>query len=96
MRLNVEQFPDILYLMWVLYDAEINCGISSFWDGGFNVWIGDDSNGHRAETNFDKGELWKAYDWLKANAAKAYPDSEFAKLVSAERARYQVDGLNAN
>lgn len=36
-------------VMEALYAAEINCVVSSFWDAGFSVRLGDDMNGWRAE-----------------------------------------------
>jgi hypothetical protein len=33
-----------------LYDKEINCSISSFWDGQWRVQIGDELNGFKAES----------------------------------------------
>jgi hypothetical protein len=35
--------------MEALYAAEINCTVSSFWDAGFSVRLGDEMNGWRAE-----------------------------------------------
>jgi hypothetical protein len=32
-----------------LYDSEINCSITTFWDGGFTVRLGDEMNGFVAE-----------------------------------------------
>lgn len=53
-----------------LYGAEINAGVSSFWDGGFRAWIGDESNGIKREMTFSVGkgandyatwaDLWQA------------------------------------
>ena len=33
-----------------LYDKEVNCAISSFWDGQWLVQIGDELNGFKAES----------------------------------------------
>jgi hypothetical protein len=30
--------------MQSLYDSEINCRVSCFWDGGWDVFIGDEIN----------------------------------------------------
>jgi hypothetical protein len=35
------------------YDSEINVWVTSFWDGGFYVWLGDEMNGYRAEGRCD-------------------------------------------
>lgn len=32
-----------------LYGHEINCGMESFWDGDWSVWIGDFMNGRKLE-----------------------------------------------
>lgn len=70
---------DLVLRMAALYNSEINCGVSSFWDGGFDVWIGDDMNGKKAETNFDAGDLSKAADWLHDEAMRLFPESDYAK-----------------
>jgi hypothetical protein len=36
-------------VMDALYESEINCSVSTFWDGGFIVQLGDDMNGFVAE-----------------------------------------------
>lgn len=59
--------------MATLYRHEINCGISCFWDGGWDVWIGDEMNGRRAETNLLPGELDQAGSWLLATAMRLFP-----------------------
>ena len=56
-----------------LYRHEINCGIKCFWDGGWDVWIGDDLNGVRAETSLLPDELDQAGSWLMATAMRLYP-----------------------
>jgi hypothetical protein len=32
-----------------IYDSEINIRISWLWDGGIDVWLGDDVNGYVAQ-----------------------------------------------
>lgn len=54
-----------------LYWCEINARIEWFWDGGFNVSIGDPHNGFREHVNFDTIE--PAADWLLAAARRHYP-----------------------
>ena len=60
-----------------LYHSEINASITWFWDGGFNVRLGDDLNGWCAEsTQYD----WDSVEaWLKDKAIINFPNSEFAK-----------------
>jgi hypothetical protein len=59
-------------MMQDLYAEEINCGISSFWDGGFTAWIGDEMNGRKAERNFDAEELDRIAGWFLAEARRLY------------------------
>jgi hypothetical protein len=60
-----------------LYDSEINFEISSFWDGGFDVRLGDAINGFVAQ---DQVRTWEEVaPWLRAEALSHYPDSGFAQ-----------------
>lgn len=60
-----------------LYASEINVTISWFWDGGFNVQLGDSMNGIDAYAWCD---TWpEAVAWLRDKAIELYPDSDFAK-----------------
>lgn len=63
--------------MEALYASEINCEIFSFWDGGWDVSLGDTMNGWRVTQNFR--DLNDAPAWIIAQAIKHWPDSEFAK-----------------
>lgn len=61
-------------MIWVfqrLYDLEINFSVSCFWDGGFEVGLGDDMNGWRATGNVRTWE--EVAPWLLANAMKFWP-----------------------
>lgn len=49
-----------------LYDREINFSISSFWDGGFTVKLGDEMNGFKAETCVNS--MQEAAAWLSLHA----------------------------
>lgn len=69
--------PSLTAVMQALYASEINVEISSFWDGGWDVKLGDQMNGFKVEKNFDN--LDDAAPWLIAEAKTAYPNSEFAK-----------------
>lgn len=73
-------------VMKELYDEEINCGIESFWDAGFTVWIGDEVNGKRAERGFDVQELDRVEGWLRNEARKLYPTIE----ENIERAKIRI------
>jgi hypothetical protein len=72
-----------------LYDSEINVTVSSFWDGGFQVKLGDPMNGYVAETRV--GSWTEAEQWLRETAAEIYPDSIFA----SGRRSSQADALAA-
>jgi hypothetical protein len=59
------------------YDSEINFEVSSFWDAGFDVGLGDAMNGF-LERN--KVKSWsEVEEWLRAAALRHYPESAFAK-----------------
>jgi hypothetical protein len=70
MRINGKSVLD------ALYDSEINATVSSFWDGGFTVKLGDDMNGFVAEAEFKT--FAEAEVWLIGAACKHYPNSVFA------------------
>lgn len=59
-----------------IYDSEINFTLSTFWDGGFDWKLGDESNGWKAEGNADS--LEQAVVALDAAAREHYPRSTFA------------------
>ena len=63
-------------IMQRLYDSEINFSVSSFYDDGFYVRLGDELNGFRAEACLP---TWAdVEEWLAAMARIYYPTSEFA------------------
>lgn len=64
-----------------LYKSEINCGLSSFWDGGWAAWLGDERNGVRAREDGFR-TVAEALEWLSDAAANAYPESDFAKEIA--------------
>ena len=57
-----------------LYELEMNCGVSTFYDGGVTAWVGDDANGRRAEQTFPIFKLDEVGPWLLA-AARIANDS---------------------
>lgn len=61
-----------------LYASEINCGLSSFWDAGWEAWIGDEMNGRKVETT-DLSSLDDVARWLHEQALALYPGSDYAK-----------------
>lgn len=68
-----------------LYHSEINFRISTFWDGGFDVELGDDRNGIVAQTNVNRWGMIEP--WLIDAAIEHFPHSLFAKMYR--------DGLHA-
>lgn len=60
-----------------LYNSEINAKIEWFWDGGFDVTLGDGMNGYLDSIN--TRDWSEAEAWLRAKAVEHYPDSDFAK-----------------
>lgn len=71
-----------------LYDSEINFVISCFWDGGFDVKIGDAMNGFEAETQVRS--YAEAIAWLDQEARKLYPGSFYTTGQYPEG--YRFDG----
>jgi len=61
-----------------LYDSEINVSITSFWDGGWRVALGDELNGFK-RPNWDTCELHEIVDALQKLALEYYPDSTYSK-----------------
>lgn len=71
-----------------LYRREINCGLSSFWDGGWDVWIGDELNGYRAEGNVNT--LAEAAPWLRKHAAEVIRKWRRERNAISRRARMEI------
>lgn len=60
-----------------LYASEINVHLEWLWDGGFDVALGDNMNGFKAQAC--TRTFIEAVEWLRDEAIKWYPESEFAK-----------------
>jgi hypothetical protein len=67
---------DIGTVMQRLYDSEINCSISSFWDNHWDVKLGDEMNGFVAEGNFRT--LAECAEFLDREARRHSPESVYA------------------
>lgn len=67
-----------------LYDEEINFELSCFWDGGYRVRLGDESNGF-VDVEDNIYDLDKAIDRLVCMAEKHYPKSGNPTPVAADR-----------
>ena len=63
--------------MCLLYRNEINCGMSSFWDAGWHVWIGDHMNGHDATEDFLDEHCDQIAPWLLSEAKRLYPEGKW-------------------
>ena len=72
-----------------LYDSEINITVSTFWDGGYDVKLGDHINGFVAESNFDR--IGMVESWLISAAIEHYPKSAFAKMYRDGMSKYQAE-----
>lgn len=68
---------DLLQVMRDLYASEINCGMESFWDGQWTVWIGDFMNGRKIEEQEVNAEDIAAT--LDRMAREVCPHSDYAK-----------------
>jgi len=67
----------LLDVMAALYASEINCRVSSFFDSGWTLQLGDELNGFKAEATFY--DFDEAADWLRAAAIEHFPESAFAR-----------------
>jgi hypothetical protein len=59
-----------------LYESELNCEVSTFWDGGFTLKLGDEMNGFVAEGHC-KTSL-EAAQFLDKAAREHFPESAYA------------------
>ena len=59
-----------------LYVSEINFQISTFYDAGYEVKLGDEMNGFKAETQVS---TWKEVEtWLDTESRRHFPKSVYA------------------
>lgn len=70
--------PNLEQVLADLYASEINFQISSFWDCGYSVALGDEMNGFKARGHVDV--LTDAGQWFIDNAVMWFPGSRFAEL----------------
>ena len=69
---------DLHAVLAALYEQEINLGMQSFWDGGWDVWFGSvETHGfpdtrRRTET-FPPEAFDSIVGWLKQTAEELYP-----------------------
>ena len=74
---ETQRRPSLGDIIAVLHDSEINGTVSWVFDGTWRVAIGDELNGIQAEATVNSAQ--QAAEWLRANAVRRYPHSEFAK-----------------
>lgn len=70
---------DIGIVLKRLYESEINFSISTFWDNGFDVRLGDPMNDFKSEANFRT--LDECAEFLDREARIQFPDSAYARIV---------------
>lgn len=70
----------LLQAMQYLYSHEINCGLQSFWDADFRVWLGGGPNGEDVATEVCSEDLDTAGPWLIKKAKELYPNCEWKPL----------------
>jgi hypothetical protein len=71
--------PDLSEILDDLYASEINATITWIWDSGMQVALGlaFDQGGYAAEATVRTGA--QAAEWLRSEAVRLYPDSDFAE-----------------
>jgi len=72
---------DLEEVLISLYASAINVSISWIWDGDIDVKLGDPLNGFKAEGKV--GTVTEVADWLRDQAVRHYPSSEFARQFVA-------------
>jgi hypothetical protein len=72
---------DLEEILVSLYASAINASISWIWDGDIDVKLGDHLSGYKAEGQV--GTFTEAADWLRDQAVRHYPSSEFARQFAA-------------
>jgi len=74
--------------MDALYASEINCSVSTFWDGGLTVKLGDDVNGFLAKQECRTAS--DAAEFLDTAARKHFPDSSYTLAKEEWERRNQL------
>jgi hypothetical protein len=72
---------DLEEILIGLYASAINVSISWLWDGDIDVKLGDPLNGYKAEGKV--GTVTEIAEWLRDQAVRQYPSSEFARQFAA-------------
>lgn len=74
-----------------LYDSETNFHISTMWDGGFEVKLGDEMNGFFAEACFERFGMVEY--WIISKMLELRPDSTFSHHYRQE-VEYAKSGIH--
>ena len=69
--------PDLGTIIAALHHREINGAVSWLYDGVWRVTLGDEASGIDASAVVVGPK--EAAEWLRANAVRRFPHSEFAK-----------------
>jgi hypothetical protein len=69
---------DLTTVLRRLYASEINAGLSSFWDGGWDVWIGGVRSDPCERVMFDDDQFDQIAPWLDEAARRHFPQSLYA------------------
>jgi hypothetical protein len=72
---------DLEEILISLYASAINASISWIWDGDIDVKLGDPVNGYKVEGRV--GTVTEVAEWLRDQAIRHYPSSEFARQFAA-------------
>lgn len=69
---------DVARTLQAIYNSEINFSMTTMWDGGITVKLGDEMNGFGpSEGTFDT--IVEAVNYLRERVFTEYPDSKFTK-----------------
>jgi hypothetical protein len=69
--------PGLGTIIAALHDSEINGDVSWIYDGVWRVRLGDEDNGLVGEAVVASPQ--DAAEWLRANAVRRFPHSEFGR-----------------
>jgi hypothetical protein len=73
---------DLAFELQRIYDSEINIRIGWLWDGGIDVYLGDDTNGYIAQENVPSAA--EILPWLQVAIAHFYPKSTYAQSLGED------------
>ena len=74
------QTTDLVKAIQYLYAHEINCRISTFWDGDVTIQLGDEMNGFVRTDAYAIEDIADMGRWLIDEAKKIYPDCKWKEM----------------